>query len=348
MEGLVSEIGRANHSLGQLNGLLRSLQNPDLLTTPLLTKEAVLSSRIEGTQASLQDVFLYEAAGKEAESDEIERDVREILNYRKAMKIALSDLKKKPIAETFIKELHSVLLDSVRGSSKDRGNFRKVQVFIGRAGHSIDDATFIPPEANQISKLMSNWEKFVHSEEGIDPLVTTAIAHYQFEAIHPFLDGNGRIGRLLIPLILFERNMLSYPLLYISQYFEEHRGDYYDLLRDVSEKNAWEAWIKFFLVAVRFQCDETQKTIIQILSLYDEMKEKCLQISSPYAIRFLDIIFSTPIFSFNLLRDQLGSKAHQTVYNLTERFLALGVIKEADDRKRNRRYEFPALLEILE
>lgn len=347
MEALVREIGRANHSLGQLNGLLRSLQNPDLLTTPLLTKEAVLSSRIEGTQASLEDVFNYEAASKESETDELERDVREILNYRKAMRNALVELRKKPIAENFVKKLHSVLLDSVRGSAKDRGNFRRVQVFIGRAGQSIDDATFIPPEANQIPKLMSNWESFIHTEESIDPLVITAIAHYQFEAIHPFLDGNGRIGRLLIPLILYERNLLSYPLLYISQFFEEHRRDYYDLLKGVSESEDWEAWIKFFLVAVRSQCDETQKTINKILSLYDEIKEKCLQISSPYAVKFTDLIFATPIFSFNSIRDQLGSKAHQTVYNLIEKFIALGVINEADDRKRNRRYEFPALLKIL-
>lgn len=347
LERLVPDIGRANHALGELNGLLAAIQNPGLLTTPLLTKEAVLSSRIEGTQASLEDVLHYEAAAKTTEEGELEKDIREILNYRQAMGIAIKELKKRPIAENFIKKLHGVLLDSVRGSAKDRGNFRKIQVFIGKEGTTIEGASYVPPAANDIPRLMSNWEKYIHDTDSTDILVLSAVAHYQFEAIHPFLDGNGRVGRLLIPLVLFEKRLISYPMLYISQYFEENRNAYYDLLRGVSEKKAWEEWIRFFLVGVRTQSERTQATVNSILSLYADLKEKIVTMNSQYGIRFLDIIFANPIFSFNSVREQLGTKANQTIYNLIEKFASQGIVTETDARRRNRKFEFPALLKLL-
>jgi Fic family protein len=348
LTALIPEIGRANHALGQLNGLMASIQNPDLLTTPLLTKEAVLSSRIEGTQASLEDVLHYEASAKTSQEEELEKDIREILNYRRAMRIAIRELEKKPIGSNFIKRLHSVLLDSVRGSSKDRGNFRKVQVFIGRAGTTMDSAIYVPPAASEISRLMGNWEKYVHDTRRNDILVMSAVAHYQFEAIHPFLDGNGRVGRLLIPLLLYEQGIISYPMLYISQYFEERRSSYYKLLGAVSKEKAWEDWIEYFLIGVRLQAERTQVTVKAILSLYGELKERVITMNSQYGIRFLDTIFASPIFSFNSVRDVLGTKAHQTVYNLIEKFTVHGIINESGDKQRNRKFEFPALLCLLQ
>lgn len=344
---LISEIGRANHLLGRLNGLVFTLPNPDLLITPLVTKEAVLSSKIEGTQASLEDVFQYEAAQLTSQENESERDIREIINYRKALKIALSEIKKKPVCENLIKKMHSILLNSVRGSAKDRGNFRRSQVFIGKQGATIDKATFVPPEFNKIPSLISNWEKFHHADDGLDPLVRVAILHYQFEAIHPFLDGNGRIGRLLIPLALYERDLLAHPILYISEYFEENRNTYYQLLLAVSEDRAWNEWITFFLKGISIQSERAEETAKKILKLYSELKDDVVNINSQYAIRFLDIIFTSPVFSFNSIRDELGTKAQQTVYNLIEKFIVKGIVKEQGDQKRNRKFEFPRLLSLL-
>lgn len=344
---LISEIGRANHLLGRLNGLVFTLPNPDLLITPLVTKEAVLSSKIEGTQASLEDVFQYEAAQLTSQENESERDIREIINYRKALKVALSEIKKKPVGENLIKKMHSILLNSVRGSAKDRGNFRRSQVFIGKQGATIDKASFVPPEFHEIPRLISNWEKFHHANDGLDPLVRVAILHYQFEAIHPFLDGNGRIGRLLIPLALYERDLLAHPILYISEYFEENRSTYYQLLLAVSEDEAWDEWITFFLKGISIQSERAEKTAKRILKLYSELKNEVANINSQYAIKFLDIIFASPVFSFNSIRVELGTKAQQTVYNLIDKFIAKGIVKEQGDQKRNKKFEFPKLLSLL-
>jgi Fic family protein len=344
---LAYEIGRANHQLGRLDGIIFTLPNPALLTAPLLTKEAVLSSRIEGTQASLEDVFNYEADHQRSEESETERDIREIINYRRALRAALKVVKKKPIGENLIKTMHSVLLDSVRGSGKDRGNFRRSQVYIAKDGAPIDQATFVPPIASDIPALISNWEQFLHAEDQIDPLVKVAILHYQFEAIHPFLDGNGRIGRLLIPLTLFSGGLLSHPLLYISEYFEENRQTYYDLLLAVSERQAWAEWIRFFLVAISTQSARAETTVKKIHQLHASLKDQVAAINSPYALRFLDLIFTTPVFSFNSIKDELGTKAQQTVYNLIDKFVDKGMIRERGVQKRNRRFEFPALLAIL-
>lgn len=238
---LIKEIGRAHNALGGLNGSLVNIPNPDLLTTPLLTKEAVLSSRIEGTQATLEDVFKYEAEEEISEEGEKEKDIREIINYRRAMRTAIEELKNRPIGENLIKKLHYDLLNSVRGTNKDRGNLRRMQVYIGLPGASIEDAIYVPPPITELAPLLSNWEKYTNSEQEKDPLVQIGVVHYQFEAIHPFMDGNGRIGRLLIPLFLYQRKFLSYPLLYISEFFEDNRKDYYNLLNCVSEKGDWES-----------------------------------------------------------------------------------------------------------
>jgi len=344
---LVKEIGEARDALGTLRGLLINIPNLDLLTTPLLTKEAVLSSRIEGTQATLEDVFRHEAEEKISEEGRKEKDIKEIINYRKAMHTAIEELKNRPIGENLIKKIHYILLDSVRGANKDRGNFRRMQVYIGLPGASVEEAIYIPPPITELPSLLSNWEEYINSKKEKDPLVQIGVAHYQFEAIHPFMDGNGRIGRLLIPLFLYQRKLLPHPLLYISEYFERNRRNYYDLLNNVSEKGDWESWLKFFLLAFTVQSLKTQKTVFKILALYEKLKDEIAAINAIYAINLLDIIFATPIVSFVSIRKKLRTKSPQTIYNLLKKFTKVGILKEIPGRKRNKIYIFEQLLDIL-
>lgn len=344
---LIKEIGQAHNNLGKLNGLLINIPNPGLLTTPLLTKEAVLSSRIEGTQATLEDVFKYEAEEKVSEEGEIEKDVREIINYRKAMSLAIDELKNRPIGENLIKKIHFHLLSSVRGANKDRGNLRRIQVYIAAPGTPIEEATYIPPPITEIPSLLSNWESYINSEQEKDPLIQMGIAHYQFEAIHPFMDGNGRIGRLIIPLFLYQRKLLSYPLLYISEFFEKNRKDYYALLKRVSEEENWENWIRFFLTALTDQSLKTQVTVLEIIALHNNLKNKIIAINSAYAINLLDIIFTNPIISFASIKKRLKTKSYQTIFNLLTKFVKIGILKEVSGKRRNRIYVFQELLDIL-
>ncbi|MCK4277561.1 MAG: Fic family protein [Desulfurellaceae bacterium] len=344
---LIKEIGHAHDELGRLNGLLINIPNADLLIAPLLTKEAVLSSRIEGTQATIEDVLKYEAEQKISQRDEKEKDIREIINYRRAIHTAIEELKHRPIGENLIKKVHYVLLDSVRGADKDRGNLRRTQVYIGLPGSPVEEAIYIPPPTTELLSLLSNWEIYVNSEEERDPLVQIGAAHYQFEAIHPFMDGNGRIGRLLIPLFLYQRKLLTYPLLYISECFEKHKRDYYDLLNEVSKKGKWEGWIRFFLLALTTQSLRTQNIILKMLDLYNNLKNKIMAVNSVYAINLLDIIFESPIISFASVKKRLKTKSYQTIYNLLAKFTKAGILEEIPGRKRNKIYVFKQLLEIL-
>jgi len=345
---LIKEIGQAREALGELKGLLINVSNFDLLVSPLLTKEAVLSSQIEGTQATLEDVLKYEAEDKFSQDDRKERDIREILNYRRAIHLAIKELKKKPIGENFIKKLHFVLLDSVRGSNKDRGNLRRMQVYIAQPGMPMEEAIYIPPPIPELPRLLSNWEKYINSYQEKDVLVQIGVAHYQFEAIHPFTDGNGRIGRLLIPIFLYQREILPYPVLYISEYFEKHRREYYDLLNQVSQKGEWESWLKFFLDAIRIQSQRTAAIIYQTKFLYETLKRDISAVNSIYAINLLDAIFTKPIITFASIKNKIKPKSYQTIYNLLEKFVKMKILKPLPGRKRNKIYIFPELLKILE
>jgi Fic family protein len=345
---LIKEIGSAHRNLGQMNTLFETIPNPNLIITPLLTKEAVLSSKIEGTQATLENVFRFEAEGAKRQDKDIEIDSKEILNYRKAVIVAMRELKNKPFGENLIKKLHNILLDSVRGKNKDHGNFRKIQVFIGQPGANIDKATYIPPPANEIIPLISNWLKYIHSTEEIDPIIQTGIAHYQFEAIHPFLDGNGRIGRLLIPLILYQKNILTKPVFYISEFFEETRPDYYRLLNGVSKSGDWISWIKYFLTGVSIQANRTQTMILKMKSLYENLKQVAINMRSIYAVQLLDIIFDSPIITFVSIKDRMNTKSVQTIYNIIEKFQKADILKEISGRERDKVYAFNKLFDILE
>jgi len=345
---LIRVIGEAHGAIGELNGLMRkNILSPELLITPLLTKEAVLSSRIEGTQATLEDVFQYEAGAGSANTDDKERDITEIINYRRAMNFSIGELKEKQITREFVKKLHYLLLDSSRGAEKDRGKFRTGQVYIGMPGASIEEASYVPPAPELIGGMLDNWEKYVGSNREKDLLVQAGIAHYQMEAIHPFRDGNGRVGRLLIPLFLYQKEMLSWPLLYISEYFERNRSDYYDYLRGVTERGDWTSWLKFFLLALITQSLKTQTTIARIMDLNERLKKDILVANSVYAANLLEFLFSSPIVTFPKIKDKLKTKNPQTIYNLLEKFIQMGILKEESGRKRNRVFVFKELMDIL-
>lgn len=345
---IIKPMVEAHDALGKLNGLLINIPNLDLLISPLLTKEAVLSSKIEGTQADLEDVYRYEAEGKTSEDNEQEKDVKEIINYRKAIHEAMKQLQSSPINLKLVKSTHNTLLNSVRGSKKDRGEIRNIQVYIGTPGSTIKEALYLPPAPTQLTSLLTKWESYLNNDdEEKDPLVQIGLAHYQFEAIHPFMDGNGRIGRLLIPIFLYQKKLLPYPLLYVSEYFESNRPLYYQKLRQVDQDYDWESWLEFFLQALTSQTLKTQKVALIMLSLYNNLKDQVSGFGSSYAIKLLDLIFETPMVSFVSIKKRLNTKSNQTIYNLLEKFTDNGILIESTDKKRNRIYVFRQLLDII-
>lgn len=293
---LVQLIGKANFALARYDGMLRGIINPAVLLSPLTTQEAVLSSRIEGTYASMEEVLEYEANPNESVAPEKRADIQEVINYRKAMIHAVKRLESKPLCLNLVLEIHEVLLDSVRGLDKSRGRFRQKQNYIGPAGTSIDHATFVPPAWEKVATLMDNWEKYIHLEEK-DFLVQLAIVKAQFELIHPFLDGNGRVGRILVPLFLFEKKLLSSPMFYVSSYLEAHRDEYYTRLRGISHNGDWNGWISFFLQAIIEQSQMNAEKTQRIIDLYERTKREVPKLMrSGYLLQAIDALFDQPVF----------------------------------------------------
>ncbi len=292
----------AHDGIARFDTLLGNIPNVRLFLSPLMTREAVLSSRIEGTQASLEDVFRFEA-GEKAENER-ESDIREVINYRRAMDFSIERMEKIPLSGRLMKEAHEILLSGVRGRKKNPGNFRDNRVHIGKPGDPVERATYIPPEAQQIPDLFSNLEKYMHFDD-LDVLVQLAIVHAQFEMIHPFWDGNGRIGRLLLPLFLYHKQKISHPHFYLSEYLEKERDLYYALLKGISERGNWEQWIQFFLTAIAIQSRENTVKAQEIINLYKEVVHKVEHTTrSRYTTQITDFIFSNPCFSSVYFRNQ--------------------------------------------
>ena len=289
---LVSLLVDASSAVGTLRGIGETVPNPRLLMRPFIRREAVLSSRIEGTIASLSDVFAYEVEGQSPSGS----DVAEVVNYVTALEYGIDNLKTLPISYRLVNEIHARLLAGVRGQDKQLGKFRSVQVWIGSLGLAIQHARFVPPPPSRLRDLFHDWEKFVNESTQMPPLVRCALMHYQLEAIHPYTDGNGRIGRLLITLFLHASGVLSIPLLYMSAYFERDRRQYYDELFAVSETGDWERWIAYFLTGVHHEATDTMERIRRIRSIQDEWRE-LLQNRNATAkdIRLLDELFSRPV-----------------------------------------------------
>jgi Fic family protein len=292
----VTLIGQSNAALARYDGMLQSIVNPSVLLSPLTIREAVLSSRIEGTQASMEEVLRYEADSREPMEPSRVADITEIINYRHAMNHAVDSLKTRPCCLNLMKELHFILLDSVRGRDKARGEFRKSQNYIGRPGDPIERASFVPPVWEDVDPSMGVWEAYLHMDEK-DRLVQLAVVKAQFELIHPFLDGNGRLGRMLVPIFLFEKGLLSSPMFYMSEYLEKNRDNYYARLQALSREDDWNGWVAFFLKGLMEQAAANTMKTRKILDLYERMKQRIPEIvRSQYVIQAIDALFDRPIF----------------------------------------------------
>jgi len=342
---LISLLSEADRLLGELSGTGRLLPNPYLLIAPYIRREAVSSSRIEGTQASLNDLFFFEAA--ETESPSI-ADVREVNNYVRAMEYGLKRLKKLPISVRLIKEIHETLMKGVRGNQAAPGEVRRSQNWIGPAGCSLDEATYVPPPADEMNHTLSQWEKYLHSAPSDPPLIQCALMHYQFEATHPFLDGNGRIGRLLITFFLCERGYLTQPLLYLSGFFDKYRDDYYAHLLAVSMKGDWRQWIEFFLRGVIAQANnaiEDAKKILRLHSDYQQSLQETKKIPES-AHKLIEEIFINPVISISHL-----SKKWDMPFNSVKtgvlRLVRLGILKEVQGKQRNKLFIATNLMKLL-
>jgi Fic family protein len=335
-EALISLLASANRALAYYDGVLQGVSNPELLLSPMTTQEAVLSSRIEGTQATLGDVLRFEA-GETPSKPERREDIFEIINYRRALKIGEEELKTKPFTLNLLKKLHGALLDSVRGRDMGRGEFRKLQNWIGTPGTPIDQAEFVPPDPQHLSGYMGNWETYYHLERP-DAIVQLAVVHAQFEIIHPFLDGNGRLGRMLIPLFLFEKKILSRPLFYLSAYLESHRDEYVERLRLLSqEADAWNDWIAFFLVAVQEQARINAEKARGVINLYGELKRQVLELThSQFAVPLLDLMFEKPIFTGSDFKGRPSMPSYPMISNLLNKLKSadiLHVVRQGSGRR---------------
>lgn len=293
--GLMPMAGKANRAVATLEGLFYGIPNPNVLLSPITTQEAVLSSRIEGTQADFEDVLKFEAGEAPTEPSRRE-DIHEIMNYRKALGLSESLLKDRPFCLNTLLKLHGVLMDSVRGHNKGRGRFRTIQNWIGKPNSPIEEAAFVPPSPLDLQDHLNRWEAYWHSDAP-DILVQLAIIHAQFEILHPFIDGNGRLGRMIIPLFLFEKRILSRPCFYLSEYFEARRDEYVVRLRDLGQPGSWTRWCSFFIEGVAVQAEANTNKARAIQDLYERLKKQVLELThSQFAVPLLDFMFERPIF----------------------------------------------------
>ena len=327
-EAMIPMIGRANRSIAQYEGVLYGVPNPAVLLSPLTTHEAVLSSRIEGTIATLGEVLKYDA-GEEPELESRRIDIQEIINYRLALQYAEKEIENRPFNLNLLLRLHSILLDSVRGRDKGRGRFRKIQNWIGAPGTPVEQAEFVPPDPLNVEDALDNWEKYYHSNRP-DPLVQLAVVHAQFEIIHPFIDGNGRLGRILIPLFLHEKKLLSRPMFYLSAYIEDHRDAYVQRLRALgNEPHAWNGWVEFFLQALEAQARANAAKARAIMDLYETMKNEVITLThSQYAVPLLDQIFQRPVFrSSDISFKDDHAPSRQAISQLLRTLRTHGIVK---------------------
>ena len=330
---LVGLLSKADITLGKLSGAGQLLTNPNLLISPFIRREAVMSSRIENTQSGLEDLFLFEA--DETQLPPVS-DVKEVLNYVRAMEYGIKRLPELPISSRLICEIHEILMKGVRGEGATPGLLRTSQNWIGSPGCDLTDATYVPPPEQEMKQYFSDLEKYIHSDPQEPALIQCALVHYQFEAIHPFLDGNGRIGRLLITFMLLEKGLLSQPLLYLSDFFEQHRDEYYRLLLNVSQKGDWKAWFTFFLNGVRQQSEDALSTIQKLLNLQSEYRALGTGRKVPKSVnRLIDYLFASPIISISAL-SKAWKMPFPTVQRGVDYLIEKDILREVTGGKRNR------------
>jgi Fic family protein len=346
---LASLLSEAHGLLGQLSGIGELLPNPDLLIRPYVTREAVLSSKIEGTQASIIDIFEFEAKAKvDSEEDGRRKRIQEVVNYVHALDRCINKIQKnQPITLVMIKDSHKTLLHNIRGQERTSGEFRKVQNWIGPAGSKIEDAVYVPPAPASLKATLEGVEKFIQQpSERIPVLVQCALIHYQFEAIHPFTDGNGRVGRLLIPLLLAKRRILSRPLLYLSAYFEKNKTEYYRHLLSVSQNSTWLEWVRFFLIGVIQQASDAITNIRKLMELRSKYEEKLLaKKASGNVIRLVDYLFSNPVVTITGASEYLDL-TYPAAKHTVEYLKNIGILVEIGKRERNRMFRAQEIFKI--
>ena len=343
MASLLSEADRA---LGRLDGVTSILPNPDFFVAMYVRHEAVLSSQIEGTQSTLEDVLEFEI---DAKGEDMPKDVEEVVNYVAAMNHGLQRVAEFPMSLRLIREIHGKLLEGVRGGDREPGEFRKKQNWLGPNGCSIREATFIPPPPGDLDTVLTELEKFLHFEEPIPALIHCGLCHAQFETIHPFLDGNGRVGRLLITFLLCQKQVLHRPLLYLSHYLKRHRAQYYDRLMAIRTDGDWEGWLKFFLRGVAEVSESATITAREILKLRETARQQAQ--ASPgganYGQRLVDYLFERPVLTVRMVEQALEC-SFAKANNLVQSFAELGLLEETTGWQRNRRYRFKPYLALFE
>lgn len=338
-------LSKADRCLGRLDGVTSVLPNPDLFVAMYVKHEAVLSSQIEGTQSTLEDVLQFEI---DALGHDIPKDVEEVVNYIHAMNYGISRLKELPLSLRLIREIHSKLLQGVRGESRNPGEFRQSQNWIGPTNANLSNAVFVPPPVHEMKQALANLEDFLH-DESLPVLIQCAIAHAQFETIHPFLDGNGRVGRLLITFLLCERKILQRPLLYLSYYLKAHRSEYYDRLMAIRNDGNWEGWIKFFLRGIGEVSQAATETARAILDLRENNRARII-VGIPgtagNALRLLDYLYSQPMITVKLVESEL-QVAFKTANKLVEQLAKLDLLGETTGQRRNRIYAYQPYLDLF-
>jgi Fic family protein len=340
---LAAALSAADRAVARLAGEGRRLPNPHLLIRPFVRREAVLSSRIEGTQATLGELLAAEAGAAVERSP---ADLREVGNYVVALEYGVERLRKLPLSLRLVRELHERLMRGVRGDAATPGEFRRSQNWIGPAGSTLANASFVPPPPDLLMDCLGAWELFLH-DDTLPPLVQTALAHSQFEAIHPFLDGNGRVGRLLITLLLIAKGVLPSPLLYLSAWFEATRPEYYARLTGVTERGEWEEWLLYFLAGATGQAEDALDRIRRIDELLARWRERIVKAPSRLPERALELFVQNPFWTIKKMAERLGV-AFTTAQRAIDRLESAGIVALAGEAKRNRVYCARALLAILE
>ena len=337
----------ADRALGRLDGVASVLPNPNLFVGMYVRREAVLSSQIEGTQSTLEDVLQFEA---DARGQDIPKDVEEVVNYVRAINYGLERLPQLPLSLRLIREIHAELLKDVRGAHRTPGEFRTSQNWIGPENCTLATATFVPPPPHEMHQALDNLEKFLHDTKSFPTLIHCGLAHAQFETIHPFLDGNGRVGRLLITFLLCQREVLQRPLLYLSHYLKQHRAEYYDRLMAIRNDGDWEGWLKFFLRgvhAVSHQATDTSRDILELRERNRRTIAETLR-GNALGVQLLDYLFEQPVVTVRMIEKKLGC-TFVTANKLVDQFEQLEILKKVSHAAmRNRRFRYDPYLALFE
>jgi Fic family protein len=339
----VQLLADAEAALGRLAGVGRLLPNPHLLIRPYLLREALASTRIEGTRASLVGVLEAEAGG-----EALGPDVEEVVNYVRAMEQGLELLEELPFSIRLVREMHAILLDGVRGRDRRPGEIRTSQNWIGSPGATIETASFVPPPPEELGPLLADWERFVHENRTIPVLVQSGLIHYQFETIHPFLDGNGRLGRLVIVFHLVLRGRLPSPLLYLSPYFEQRREDYYEMLQAVRERGDLDGWIRFYLRGVEMQANDAVVRAERLVDLRERYRALVMESTRSQAVALVDVLFAHPILTARIVEQNVDVR-RPTALRMLNQLAELGILDEmVPGQRRQRRFVAREVLAALD